>query len=62
LVAFEGDYDNLFYQYQQGNLDDEFYESGIEDSIRMLAPWWKKLDLIRRPSFENEIERIMAGD
>ena len=44
LSAFLGDYDNLFYQYQNGYLDDEYYRYMIEPSIRVLAPWWKKYE------------------
>ena len=62
ISAFSGDYDNLFYQYQQGYLDDEFYKTQIEPSIRGIAPWWKKYEMLVRPSFEKEIERIMTSD
>ena len=61
LDAFSGDYDNMFFQYQQGYLDEEFYRTKIETSIRELAPWWKKYAIIGRPSFEKEIDRIMSG-
>ncbi|MCH8057317.1 MAG: hypothetical protein IIB78_05530 [Proteobacteria bacterium] len=60
------DYDNLFYQYQQGYLDEEFYRHRVEPTVRLYAPWWKTLKLFenenRRPSFNSEIERIMAGN
>ena len=59
--AFLGDYDNLFYQYQHGYLDDEYYEFSIVPSIKYCAPWWKKLELTGRPSFQEEIERIISG-
>jgi hypothetical protein len=62
LSAFQGDYDNLFYQYQNGYLDDEYYRYMIEPSIRTLAPWWKKYETPGRPSFEKEVERILAGN
>ena len=61
LDAFSGDYDNMFFQYQQGYLDEEFYRAKIETSIRELAPWWKKYAITGRPSFEKEIDRIMSG-
>ena len=64
FTAYHQDYDNLFYQYEQGYLDDEFYRYRIERTIRIFAPWWKKLDIFessgRRASFDAEIKRIMA--
>ena len=64
LTARHQDYDNLYYQYQQGYLDEEFYVFRVVSSIRHFAPWWKKLDIFessgRRPSFQNEIDRILA--
>ena len=63
FVAYHRDYDNLYYQYQQGYLDDEFYEYSIQNSIRLFAPWWKRLGIAetgsRRPSFDAEVRRIM---
>ena len=64
LTARHQDYDNLFYQYQQGYLDEEFYEFRVAGAIRVFAPWWKKLNIFeasgRRPSFDAEIQRILA--
>ena len=55
---------NFFYQYQQGYLDEEFYEFRVAGAIRVFAPWWKKLNIFeasgRRPSFDAEIQRILA--
>ena len=59
------DYDNLFYQYQQGYLDEEYYQHTVVNSIARFAPWWEQLsifDKIRRPSFDAEIKRILAAD
>ena len=52
--------DNLHYQYQQGFLDEEFYQSGFNALVRNLAPQWEALDDWRRPSFRAEVERILA--
>lgn len=67
MVAMEADhqdYDNLFYQYQHGYLDKEYYEHRIVPTIVRLAPWWKKLDIYetsgRRPSFDAEIRRLLS--
>ena len=59
------DYDNLYYQYQQGYLDEEYYRFDVVNGIALFAPWWEKLDLRgggRRPSFEAEIRRIISTD
>jgi hypothetical protein len=65
LAARHQDYDNLFYQYQRGYLDEEFYEYRIARSIRVFAPWWQKLGIYesgnRRPSFQQEIDRALSG-
>ncbi len=66
FAALHQDYDNLFYQYQQGYLDEEFYQHRVAYAIGVFAPWWQKLKLFegkaRRPSFNAEIERIMSAN
>ena len=62
MVAFRGDYANLFYQYQQGYLDEEFYENSIVGSIRDLPPWWRKNGANERPSFKKKVDRILSSD
>ena len=52
------DYDNLFDQYQQGYLDEEYYQFTLSNAIRLFSPWWDKLGIfedVRRPSFDAEI-------
>ncbi len=65
ISALHQDYDNLYYQYQQGYLDEEYYRYRVESSIRRFAPLWKKLGIFeaggRRPSFDAEIKRILSG-
>ena len=64
MEAAHQDYDNLFYQYQQGYLDEEYYQYRVVATIKELAPWWQKLDIFesggRRPSFDAEIDRLMS--
>ena len=62
LLHRYNDYDNLFYQYQQGFLDEEYYEYRIVPSIRVLAASWKNIGVhdIARPSFIAEIDRITS--
>ncbi len=62
LMHRYNDYDNLFYQYQQGYLDEEYYEYRIVPSIRVLAASWKNIGVfdVARPSFVDEIDRITS--
>ncbi len=65
LQARHQDYDNLFYQYQQGYLDEEYYQFGVSNAIRLFSPWWDKLGVFensRRPSFNAEIRRIRSTE
>jgi hypothetical protein len=62
IAARHTDLDNLFYQYQQGFFDEEFYSHKTAWAIRLNAPYWRKLNVFQqnvRPSFAAEIERIM---
>ena len=54
--------DNMYYQYTNGFLDEEFYDSNGRFVIRSQAPMWKALGLGGggRPSFNAEIERILS--
>jgi hypothetical protein len=61
-AARHTDLDNLHYQYQQGYLDEEYYQYRVVCAIRRNAPYWQKLGTFRtnsRPTFRAEIERIM---
>lgn len=62
LAARNTDLDNLFYQYQQGYLDVEYYQYRVVCAICRNAPYWQKLGIFRtnsRPAFSQEIDRIM---
>jgi hypothetical protein len=62
IAARHTDLDNLHYQYQQGYLDEEYYQYRVVCAIRRSAPYWKKFNIFQtnvRPSFAAEIERIM---
>ena len=55
--------ENLHYQYELGLLDPRFYELVVTKRIRIMGPAWKEFDFIGtlgRPSFHEEIERIIA--
>ena len=62
LLHRYSDYDNLYYQYREGYLDEEYYRHRVEPSIRSLAYWWEEIGVfnIARPSFVEEIKRISS--
>ena len=58
-IAQVSHWDNMHYQYQQGYLDEEYYETDFKERVSRLAPTWKALGLIPgRKSFCEEIERL----
>ena len=60
-IAQQTHWDNMFYQYQQGFLDEEYYRGAFRERVRRLAPVWEALQVTgSRPSFVAEIERILA--
>ena len=59
-IAQQTHWDNMFYQYQQGFLDEEYYRDSFRERVRRLAPIWKALGVTgSRRSFSEEMERIM---
>ncbi len=53
--------DNIYYQYQQGFIDEEYYQSQFQNSVRNFAPRWRAVRVNEpRPSFRQEVERILA--
>jgi hypothetical protein len=53
--------DNMWYQYQNGFLDEEYYTDHVRSRILALVPIWEALGLSSgRPSFLEEIDRIVA--
>jgi hypothetical protein len=62
-IAQQTHWDNMFYQYQQGFIDPEYYENEFRVRVRRLAPVWKELGLLGgRPSFKSEVESILNDD
>ncbi len=60
-IAQQTHWDNMFYQYQQGYIDPEYYESEFRVRVRRLAPVWQELGLLGgRPSFKSELESILS--
>ena len=55
-------WDNMYFQYQQGFLDTEYYEDAFVERVRRLAPVWRALNVTSaRRSLMQEIERLEAG-
>ena len=62
-IAQQTHWDNLFYQYQQGFLDDEYYQDSFRERVKRLGPIWKALGVTgSRRSFDAEIEQLMRED
>jgi len=60
-IAQQTHWDNMYYQYQQGYLDEEYYRGAFRERVRRLAPIWRALNVTgSRQSFIDEIERILA--
>lgn len=59
-IAQQTHWDNMFYQYQQGFLDEEYYRDSFRERVRRLAPIWNALGVSgSRRSFTEELERIL---
>ena len=62
-IAQETHWDNMFFQYQQGFIDEEYYRDSFRKRVKRLAPTWKALNVAgARQSFDDEIDSILAED
>jgi hypothetical protein len=62
-IAQQTHWDNMYFQYQQGFLDEEYYRNSFRERVRRLAPIWAALGVSgSRSSFNAEIERILAEE
>ncbi len=60
-IAQQTHWDNMFYQYQQGFLEEEYYRDSFRVRVQRLAPIWGALGMTgNRQSFEAEMARILA--
>jgi len=60
-IAQQTHWDNMFFQYQQGFIDEEYYRDSFRERVRRLAPTWKALNVgVGRRSFGAEIEDILS--
>ena len=56
------DADNEYYQYQQGFLDEEYFESALKPRIARQARFWRSLGIEeRRPSFKKFVDEQLAA-
>jgi len=55
------DLDNEHYQYQNGFLDPDFYETSTKRQIKTYAPHWRAFEIPgSRKQFAEEVDRILA--
>ena len=60
-IAQQTHWDNMYFQYQQGYLDEEYYRDSFRERVARLAPTWKALGITGgRRSFSAEIERLLV--
>ena len=56
------DADNEYYQYRQGFLDEEYFESALKPRIARQARLWRAFGIEeRRPSFKNLVDEQLAN-
>ena len=62
-IAQQTHWDNMYFQFQQGFIDEEYYRDSFRERVGRLAPTWAALNVpIPRSSFAKEIEQIMADE
>lgn len=62
-IAQQTHWDNMFFQYQQGYIDEEYYRDAFKVRVRRLAPTWEELGLSSgRASFNAEVDLVMAEE
>ncbi len=60
-IAQQAHWDNMFFQYQQGYLDEEYYRDALRTRVKRLVPTWRALGISAgRRSFADEIDAIMG--
>jgi hypothetical protein len=65
LIGMRDDLANLFYQCQEGYLDEEFCEFRLDNQIRGLLPQWHAVNVWmigQRPSFLKEIQKLAVEE
>ncbi len=61
VTAQQRQIDNYHYQYQQGLIDEDYWDNVIVPAIRIVAPMWRSVELGGlRPSFESTVESLLG--
>ncbi len=59
-IAQQTHWDNMYFQYQQGFISEEYYRDSFRERVARLAPTWRALKVSGgRSSFNAEIEDIL---
>lgn len=59
-IAQQTHWDNMYFQYQQGFISEEYYRDSFRERVARLAPTWRALKVAGgRSSFNAEIEDIL---
>ena len=61
--------DGIYYKYERGLLDEEYYRTVFDAEMRLWVPRWRDYGIIDsyrergliRPSFDREIEKYLGG-
>ncbi len=60
-IAQQTHWDNMYFQYEQGFLDEAYYQDAFVPRVRRLAPIWRALSIDGgRRGFHAEIDRILS--
>jgi hypothetical protein len=58
-IAQQTHWDNIYHQYQQGFVDEEYYQEAFKERVARLVPVWRALGLTQnRSSFRDEMDRL----
>ena len=61
-IAQQTHWDTMFFQYQQGFIDEEYYRDSFRKRVRRLAPTWRALNVaVARESFVSCIRAVVRG-
>ncbi|MEM9622954.1 MAG: hypothetical protein AAF993_14985 [Pseudomonadota bacterium] len=62
-IAQQTHWDNMYFQYQQGFIDEEYYQDSFRERVQRLAPTWRALNIgVARKSFAEEIEALLQKE
>ncbi len=62
-IAQQTHWDNMYYQYQQGFIDEEYYRDSFRERVTRLAPTWQALNIgVARESFAREIDTLLSTE